>query len=219
MRRNPVAPGEGLCGWVAKFHQPLLVADAALDKRFRKDIDEVGSVSTRSAMCLPLLERLDLVGVMEFFNKGEGSFIQEDMQLAQSICQHTALTMRRLRLEGMVHRVTAYNASILDNLSGGFLAVDLQGRLMICNPAARRILEVNGDVTDVPVEKALPQLPELATVLRQTLSSKQIVRRKELDWTYQDKKRRLGYSTLLIQDPQGRFVGAGITFQDLTQLK
>lgn len=194
-----VAVGEGLCGRVAKFREPLLAQDG-------------------SALCVPLTDRLDLTGAILVSQRAR-PFEDADLRLAGAICEQASLTLRRLRLEAMVSRVTAYNASILDNLSGGFLAVDLQGRLMICNPAARRILGIAGEVTDLPVEKALAQTPELAAVLRKTLSTKQVAKRQELAWTREGQDRLLGYSTLLIQDPQGAFTGAGVTFQDLTKLK
>lgn len=214
---TPVPMGEGLCGWVAKFREPLRVEDTAADKRFRPEYDSVKGVRTRTALCLPLLLNLDFVGVLSFYNKPGGPFTAEDLRFADSLCTQAAHTIRRLRLEDMVSRVTAYNSSILDNLTGGFLAVDVQGRVMICNPAARRILGISGDVTDMPVEHSLASIPELATILRATLSSKQCAKRQELVWTLGGKSRILGYSTLLIQDTQGNFTGVGVTFQDITK--
>lgn len=215
----PVPLGEGLCGWAAKFGEPLLTPDISKEDRFRESLDAAPGIKVKSALAVPLFVNLDLDGVFEFFNKSAGPFDEDDVRLAKSVVAQTGLAIRRLKLEEMVNRVTAYNASILDNLSGGFLAVDLQGRVMICNPAAKRILDIRAEVTDLPVERALPALPELAAILRQTLSSKQTAKRQDLSWRHAGRRRLLGYSTLLIQDAQGTFAGAGITFQDITNVK
>lgn len=211
--------GKGLCGWTAKFREPLLTADLSREERYDKDVDAPPGVAPRSILTLPLFVNLDFAGVYQFFNPASGAFTPLDLRFAQTAAAQAAHALRRLRLEEMVGRVTSYNASILDNMSGGFLAVDLQGRVMICNPAARRILNIRGEVTDLPLEKVLAALPDLAEILRRTIASKQTVKRQELRFRLEDKTRLLGYSTLLIQDAQGGLSGAGITFQDLTQLK
>lgn len=213
--RAAVPVGEGLCGWVARYHEPALVQDAAADERYRAELDG----PARTLLCLPLFDKLEFAGALQFTDKDAGPFTKDDLRYAQTVVQHAALTLRRLRLEAMVNRVTSYNSSILDNLSGGFLAVDLRGHVTICNPAARRILGIQGDVTDLPVESALPLLPELAALLRQTLSDKKTVKRRDLRWKLEGRERLLGYSTLLIQDADGKSTGAGVSFQDLTDLK
>jgi PAS domain S-box-containing protein len=210
---GPVTAGEGLCGWVSKFREPLMAEDAAKDKRYKKEAD--GPLAG-SLLCIPLLVNLDFVGVLSFYAKEKNAFTETHLRLAAAAAAQTSLTIRRLRLEDMVNRVTTYNSSILENLSGGFLAVDLQGRVMICNPAARRILGISGEVTDMPVESALHTISGLAAVLRKTLSTRQVVKRQDMPWELNGKKRLLGYSTLLIQDTQGNTTGAGVTFQDIT---
>jgi len=213
-----VPVGEGFCGWVAKFRETAFIADVSKDPRFNKAHDSCPVGEARSVLGVPLHVHFDFVGVFEFFNKAGAPFDDDDRKLAQSVIAQTSHTIRRLRLEETVSRVTAYNASILENLSGGFLAVDMQGRVLICNPAARRILDIHIDPSDKPIEEVLGAVIELASVLRTTLTSRQTVKRQELRWTLRGEKRLLGYSTILIRDTQGVFAGAGITFQDITSL-
>jgi len=113
--------------------------------------------------------------------------------------------------------VTAHNASILENLGGGFVAVDIHGRVMLCNPAAKKILGLHADLPmNQPVDATLIMIPEMAEILMDTLVKKETVKRQDLWWKNKGESRVLGYSTLLIQDPHGQVVGAGITFQDIT---
>ena len=215
-----VATGRGLCGWVAKFREPLLVDDAYSDRRFLKEFDETTGYKTSHVLAMPLFDRMDLFGVLELINKRGGLFDAADLALVQAACQAASLTLRALRLESTVDKVTAHNASILENLGGGFVAVDAHGRLMLCNPAAKKLLELPEDLPlGQPIDQSLANVPEMAEILMDTLVKKETVKRQDLWWKRRDGPRVLGYSTLLIQDPRGQVVGAGITFQDITQFQ
>ena len=210
-----VSVGAGLLGWVAKYHEPRLAVDLGGEREHDPD-DTPSGTAGRSALFLPLKVHLEFVGAFALYDPAWGAFDANDLRLAQGITEQAGLAIRRLRLEEMVGRVTAYNSSILDNLSGGFLAVDLQGRVMICNPSAKRLLDIRGEALDLPVEKALSAVPELAAVLRRTMTSRSIVKRQELRYTSAGAVHVIGYSTLVIQDAQGAFAGAGVMFQDIT---
>ena len=215
-----VGTGQGLCGWVAKFREPLLVDDAYSDRRFLKEIDERTGYKTSHALVMPLFDRMDLFGVLELINKRGGPFDAADLALVSASCQAAALSLRALRLESTVDKVTAHNASILENLGGGFVAIDIHGRLMLCNPAAKKLLELPDDLAlGQPIDQSLTAIPEMGEILMDTLVKKEIVKRQDLWWKRKGEPRVLGYSTLLIQDPHGQIVGAGITFQDITQFQ
>jgi len=217
-RRIPT--GAGLCGWVAKYREPVLVDDAYADKRFLKEFDEATGFKTSHVLAVPLFDRMDLFGVLELINKRGGLFDGADLAMVQAACQAASLTLRALRLESTVDKVTAHNASILENLGGGFVAIDAHGRLMLCNPAAKKLLELPDDLPlGQPIDQSLAVVPEMAEILMDTLVKKETVKRQDLWWKRKDGPRVLGYSTLLIQDPRGQVVGAGITFQDITQFQ
>lgn len=217
---TPIDLGQGILGWVAQRQEPLLVEDAYKDSRFSDGVDQVTGFKTRNIMALPLNDPLELSGVIELLNKRSGPFVPEDLRLAEAACRATVMTLRVLRLQIAMEKVTAHNASILENLGGGFIAVDLRGRLMLMNPAARKILSISADLPlNIPVEQALMNIPQMAEVLVSALSSRQTVKRQDLPWVFEGRKKTIGYSTLLIQDPQGAVAGVGITFQDITNLK
>ena len=60
--------GEGIAGWVAKHGEPLLVPDVYTDPRFAKRIDEMTQWKTHSIMCIPLLSKHRVLGVMQLIN-------------------------------------------------------------------------------------------------------------------------------------------------------
>ncbi len=215
-----VESGKGLCGWVAKYREPVMSADAYGDPRFMKQVDEETGYKTSHILAVPLLDRMELVGVIELINKRGGPFVETDLAFVQAATQACALALRALRLESTVDKVTAHNASILENLGGGFVAVDIHGRVMLCNPAAKKILGLHEDLPmNQPVDATLVMIPEMAEILMDTLVKKETVKRQDLWWKTKGEARVLGYSTLLIQDPHGQVVGAGITFQDITSFQ
>ena len=215
-----VESGKGLCGWVAKYREPVLTVDAYSDPRFMKELDAETGFNTSHVLAVPLLDRMELIGVFEMINKRGGPFTDADLSLVLAATSACAIALRAIRLESTVDKVTAHNASILENLGGGFVAVDIHGRVMLCNPAAKKILGLAEDLPmNQPVDATLIMIPEMAEILMDTLVKKETVKRQDLWWKLKGESRVLGYSTLLIQDPHGQVVGAGVTFQDITSVQ
>lgn len=215
-----VESGKGLCGWVAKYREPVLTVDAYSDPRFLKALDAETGFKTSHVLAVPLLDRMELIGVFEMINKRGGPFTEADLAFVQAATSACAIALRAIRLESTVDKVTAHNASILENLGGGFVAVDIHGRVMLCNPAAKKILGLPEDLPmNQPVDATLIMIPEMAEILMDTLVKKETVKRQDLWWKLKGESRVLGYSTLLIQDPHGQVVGAGVTFQDITSFQ
>lgn len=116
-----------------------------------------------------------------------------------------------------MHDEAEYYRSILDNLSGGFLSVDLEGVVVYGNQTAGRILHIPmGAAVGKPYEQALSAYPQLVAVLREALATHNVVQRAELTAMHGDAKMVIGYSTLQVRDRSGAHLGIGITFQDLT---
>ena len=120
-------------------------------------------------------------------------------------------------LESTVHDEAEYYRSILDNLSGGFLSVDLAGNVVYGNQTAGRILHIPmGAVLGKPYERALAPYPALCAVLRAALTTHTTVHRAEFSATHGDAEMLIGYSTLQVRNGKGDYLGIGIIFQDLT---
>jgi sigma-B regulation protein RsbU (phosphoserine phosphatase) len=82
----------GIAGWVATEGEPLIVDNPRQDWRFSPQIDEAFGFVTRSIVCVPMITRGKLVGVIELLNKYDGNkFIETDATLL-SILAHVAAT-------------------------------------------------------------------------------------------------------------------------------
>lgn len=111
-----------------------------------------------------------------------------------------------------------YYQSILDNLTGGFLSVSLDGLVVYVNPTAGKILHLR----DLPAligknyEAALEAFPALCAVVRDALKTHTTVHRAEVSVLHGDAPLVIGYSTLQVKNRAGEYLGLGIIFQDLT---
>jgi GAF domain-containing protein len=98
----------GIAGWVATEGEPLIVNNPRQDWRFSPQIDEAFGFVTRSILCVPMVTRGKLVGVIELLNKYNGDeFISTDITLL-SILAHVAATA----LEDMRSRLELEEASV-----------------------------------------------------------------------------------------------------------
>jgi PAS domain S-box-containing protein len=107
----------------------------------------------------------------------------------------------------------------LKNMPGGLIFVDIQGRVRGVNEMACKILGLKEDIEPgIDCHQALAEHPQVYKVLLGTCESLNAVNRKEITTRQPDgEKVTLGYGTLILRDPQGRPIGVGMTFQDITR--
>ncbi len=107
----------------------------------------------------------------------------------------------------------------LKNMPGGLVFVDVQGRVRGVNEMARRILELKEDIEPgTECHKALVNHPHVYKVLLATCESLKAVNRQEITTRKPDgEKVTLGYGTLILKNAQGKPIGVGMTFQDITR--
>ncbi|MDD5303935.1 MAG: PAS domain-containing protein [Elusimicrobia bacterium] len=111
-----------------------------------------------------------------------------------------------------------YYQSILDNLTGGFLSVSLDGLVVYVNPTAGRILHLPDLAALIGKDyaAALVGFPALCAVVRDALTTHKTVHRAEVSVLHGDAPLIIGYSTLQVKNRSGEYLGLGIIFQDLT---
>lgn len=111
-----------------------------------------------------------------------------------------------------------YYRSILDNLTGGLVSVDLEGTIVYINPTAGRILRLSktGGLVGMKCGEALGDFPTLCEVINDALQTHKTVHRAEISILHGDVPMIIGYSTLQIKNPKSEYLGIAIVFQDLT---
>jgi sigma-B regulation protein RsbU (phosphoserine phosphatase) len=90
--------GANITGWVLKHKQPLIVEDLAHDDRFKVTEKEIGEI--RSVLCLPVMSRGQIIGVLTLTNKKTGeSFSPGDMRLVSIIAAQSGQLIHNSQLQ------------------------------------------------------------------------------------------------------------------------
>jgi diguanylate cyclase (GGDEF)-like protein len=104
----------GIAGWVARHRQAVRLDDVANDPRYFAALGEQIGLAPRTMICVPLLSKDTLRGVIQILNKVDGStFTEGELGLAQTLADHAAIAIENASLYRQ-----AYLASITDDLTG-----------------------------------------------------------------------------------------------------
>jgi putative nucleotidyltransferase with HDIG domain len=88
---------QGIAGWVAQHGKPLRITDALADERFNPDVDSITGYQTKSVLCVPLMMKTGIIGVIELLNKKEGFYGQKDEELISYLADQAAISISRAR--------------------------------------------------------------------------------------------------------------------------
>jgi diguanylate cyclase (GGDEF)-like protein len=106
--------GEGVAGWVAAHGEPLLVAEAQSDPRFSPQIDQLVSFTTKSIICVPLMVKERVFGVIEIINGLEDrSYTEPDLAILATIADFAAIAIDNARTYARINALV-----ITDDLTG-----------------------------------------------------------------------------------------------------
>jgi Nif-specific regulatory protein len=85
---------KGIAGHVFKTGETVNIEDAYKDRRFHKSVDRRTGFRTRSVLTVPLLgPKGKRIGVFQVLNKAEGTFDNDDEELAQAFAMQAAVAV------------------------------------------------------------------------------------------------------------------------------
>src|SRR5512143_451380 len=89
----------GLAGWVTRNRKGALILDTSKDERWlmRPD-DAVDKSGAKSAICVPLLAREQLVGVLTLVHPAPNAFSEEQLDLMRAIADQAGVAVLNARL-------------------------------------------------------------------------------------------------------------------------
>lgn len=124
----------GLAGWVIRNRRGVLIQDTSKDERWlmRPD-DAVDRSGAKSAICVPLLAREKLVGVLTLVHGKPNAFTEEQFDLMQAIADQVGVAVLNARLYTESQR----QARIMTALAEGASAMNVSLRM---NDVHQRIL-------------------------------------------------------------------------------
>ncbi len=88
--------GEVLAGWVAKTAKPLLLTEETpIDPSLKRAMTEMGA---SSVLCLPLVAKGGVIGVLRSSKTGGAPFNYSDLELLSILCGQAAIAIENARL-------------------------------------------------------------------------------------------------------------------------
>lgn len=86
--------GEGIAGTVIKEGKSTVVKDCKNDKRWASHFDNITGFDTKSMVCVPLINKYEVIGCIQIINKKDGSlYNDDDINLCENLAMLTAIAV------------------------------------------------------------------------------------------------------------------------------
>lgn len=104
LKGTHLAVGEGVAGWTALSGKSVLIEDVHTDPRFCGRFDELSNFRTRSIICVPLINRGKVLGVIELINRMEEAVFSDlDMHALETIAEYAAIAIQNAASYKKIH--------------------------------------------------------------------------------------------------------------------
>lgn len=112
---------KGLAGWVVQNRKPVLLPDTSKDERWlRREDDALDKSGAKSAICVPLMARFRLVGVLTLVHPVPNAFNEEHLEWMQAIADQASVAVLNARL----YTETQRTARIMSALAEGAATIN-----------------------------------------------------------------------------------------------
>ncbi len=122
--KHRVKIGQGVAGWVAEKRKPIYINNVYEDKRFDPNYDRLTGFNSRAILCVPLLFKGKLIGVIQAINPiGREGFDDNDMILFSAFAEQAVLAvqnaiffkeaMEEQRLKSEISAAQSFHNSLL----------------------------------------------------------------------------------------------------------
>ena len=106
--------GEGIAGTVARDGKPIFIQNVRADSRFSSKVDEKTGFETRSIICLPLMVRREIIGVLEVINiENDNFFLTTYLPILNILADYIAIAVDNVRNFKVLQE-----KSFIDDLTG-----------------------------------------------------------------------------------------------------
>jgi len=127
----------GLAGWVVKHKEPVLIANTQKDERWLQRPGEAeDSKTARSALCVPLMARNKLVGVLTIVHPRVNFFTKEQFKLQQAIADLAGIAVRNAQLYADVESAGRRYHDLFENSVDPIFITTFTGHVIQANQQA-----------------------------------------------------------------------------------
>lgn len=117
LKQIRIPSGKGFAGAVAASGESLIINDVSNDKRFYQEVDARTNFTTRNLICVPLVVKGRIIGVLQALNKIDSPhFTEEDLAIFTAFSDVAAIAIHNRELFLDMQR-KAHEASALYRLS------------------------------------------------------------------------------------------------------
>lgn len=212
--------GQGIAGWGADRGEPLLLAEgASLNPQIREAMirEEI-----TSALCVPLLVKDKVIGVLNISKLGEGpAFTQGDLEFVSILGGEAAIAIENARLYREAIEEKRKTETILEGTFDGLIVIDNDMRITSFNPGAEAI---TGYAADQVLGKRLTEvfgaeIGEEGSPLYRAMEAGQRVSPVETILSGSSNARDVLEGVTPLHDARGDIFGYLLSFADITRLK
>lgn len=126
----------GLAGWVIRNRRGDIIFDTARDARWLNFPGD--REPTRSAVAVPFLRRERALGVMVLTHQLPFQFSEAHFSLLEELAQQAAICLENADLYTAAEAERRKLAAILEGTADAIVVMDVDGRVVLLNPAAER---------------------------------------------------------------------------------
>ncbi len=133
----------GIAGAVFTSEKTINIPYAYADLRFNPAFDKKTGFFTRSILCVPVINKQGkTIGVTQVLNKRGGPFTTEDEARLRAFTAQVSIALENAKLFADVQNMKNYNEAMLESMSNGLITLDGTEKIITCNAAGLRILQV-----------------------------------------------------------------------------
>jgi adenylate cyclase len=136
----------GIAGAVFQSGETINIPYAYADLRFNPAFDRKTGFFTRSILCVPVINKAGkLIGVTQVLNKRGGTFTREDESRLRAFTAQVSIALENAKLFDDIQNMKNYSESMLESMSNGVITLNEEGRIVTCNAAGLRIMQVEAE--------------------------------------------------------------------------
>jgi diguanylate cyclase (GGDEF)-like protein/PAS domain S-box-containing protein len=190
--------GVGLPGRTWSAAQATVIPDVQVDPAFPRK-EHARAAGLHAAVAFPILDGLEVTGVLELYSVEAGSFSEEALRAMASLGSQVGQFLQRRRAEEALQATGQRITGVLENVADGIITVDTQGNLQSLNAAARRLFGyLPEEVLGSHVEILVPE-PDRDHFLQRLLASTSEAGRTEAAGALETLGRRMDGSTFPLE--------------------
>lgn len=130
----------GLAGWVLRNRAAVLVPDTSQDQRWmRREDDSSDRTGAKSAMCLPLLAREQIVGVLTIVHPEPGVFSEEHLALLSAISDIAGMAIHNAQLYTSLENAHRRYHELFEDSIDPIFVTTLSGQVLEANRQAANV--------------------------------------------------------------------------------